>query len=64
MKDILGQELSVGDSVVVVRKGYRDMVKAKIIALTSKFIRAEYPLHYGNNMEDYLVLPSSVVKYQ
>lgn len=39
MKDFLGNELQVGDSVVAVRLGYRELVRCTIVALTVYKVR-------------------------
>ena len=35
MKDFLGNELNVGDDVVIMQKSYRNFIKGKIIRITT-----------------------------
>lgn len=61
MKDFIGQELSVGDVVVVAPKGYRGLIKATVNGFTPKNVKLVY-FDHCNRIEDYLVSPNSVVK--
>lgn len=36
MKDVVGQDVSIGDRVVITRTGYRDMVPGEVVKLTPK----------------------------
>jgi len=47
MKDFLGKELQIGDSVVVVVPNYREFVLAQIVAFTPKKVRVVYEDRYG-----------------
>lgn len=38
MKDFLGKELSLGDKVVFVQLGYRNLLKGEIIKMTAKTV--------------------------
>lgn len=42
MKDVFGNELSVGDTVAFYAPGYRSMIKGTVIAFTPKQVRVEY----------------------
>jgi hypothetical protein len=42
MKDFLGQEISIGDTVVLTAPKYRHFVKAKVIQFTPKKVRVEF----------------------
>lgn len=42
MKDFLGNQLDIGDEVVLTAPQYRHLVKAKVIAFTPKKVRVEY----------------------
>lgn len=42
MKDFLGNELAVGDEVVLIRPNYRQLVKAKINRFTKCFVILDY----------------------
>lgn len=42
MRDFLGNELFVGDDVVMIRPQYRDLVKAKILRFSMKTVFLEY----------------------
>jgi hypothetical protein len=61
-KDRFGQELQVGDKVVTMRKGYRELVNAKIIKFTPEYVRVEYKTQSGKWTEEYLVDPRDVIK--
>ena len=61
MKDFLGQELQVGDIVVVAPKNYRGLVKAKVVSLTPQKVRLTYRVS-RTETEEYIVFPDSVVK--
>ena len=43
MKDFLGNELNVGDTVVMIRPNYRELMKAKIIRFTNCFVVLSCP---------------------
>jgi hypothetical protein len=43
-KDFLGQELKVGDTVVFVQLGYRNLLKGKIERLTLKTAFLSHPM--------------------
>lgn len=65
MKDFLGRELSIGDSVVTTPRYYRGLVRAEVIAFKPKQVRMRYKntWNYGEGKdEEYLAFPSSVVK--
>lgn len=42
MKDFLGKDLQIGDSVVVAVPNYREFALAKIVAFTPKKVRVVY----------------------
>jgi hypothetical protein len=42
MIDFLGKELAVGDTVIMIAPGYRQMIKGTIINITPQKIRVEY----------------------
>ena len=42
MKDYLGQNLEIGDSVFFVEQGYRSFKKGKILRFTPQFVVVEY----------------------
>jgi hypothetical protein len=65
MKDFIGQELSIGDTVVTTPKHYRGLVKAVIISFTPKQVRVLYKNTWNFVVgvdEYYLTYPNSVVK--
>jgi len=41
-KDFLGQELQVGDEIVFVQLGYRNLLKGKIASITPKTLMIEH----------------------
>lgn len=67
MKDILDQELAVGDDVITTPKNYRGLVKAKIVGFTPKKVRVVYmnTWNYGHpgRDEDFLTPPDTLVKF-
>ena len=42
MKDFLGRDLELGDSVIVIAPGYRHFVLARVIAFTPKQVRVSF----------------------
>lgn len=42
MRDLLGNEVAVGDTVVIAITGYREMTKATVMKITPKGIKAEW----------------------
>lgn len=42
MKDFLGRDLEIGDSVIVIAPGYRHFVLARVIAFTPKQVRVSF----------------------
>lgn len=61
MKDFLGTEINIGDSVVLTEPGYRNFVKAKVIAFTPQKVRVEYKLKHSDSKYTYLGLPNFLV---
>lgn len=62
-KDRFNQDLQIGDTIVTMRKNYRELVTAKIIKFTPTKIRVEYQGRYSSApFEEYLVDPCDVVK--
>lgn len=66
MKDFLGQELAIGDTVVLTAPNYRMLIKAKVIALTPMKVRVEYnnTWNFGPSgfISTYLSEPAFLVK--
>ncbi|QBE66854.1 hypothetical protein [Pseudoduganella lutea] len=62
MKDFLGQELAVGDTVVVPRVGYVDLVKVTIRKITAKRLAVDATAQYRDPGELRYVDPLNVVK--
>ena len=60
MKDFLGKELQIGDSVVVAVPNYREFVLAKIVAFTPKKVRVVYENRDGK--QDLIQDPRQLVK--
>jgi hypothetical protein len=50
MKDFLGKELRIGDSVIIVAPNYREFVLAQIVAFTPKKVRVVYEDNYGKQV--------------
>jgi hypothetical protein len=42
MKDFLGRDLAIGDSVIVMAPNYRHFVLARVIAFTPKQVRVSF----------------------
>jgi peroxiredoxin len=42
MKDFLGNELNVGDDVVIMQKSYRNFIKGKIIRITKCMVIVQH----------------------
>ena len=42
MKDFLGHELAIGDSVIIIAPNYRHFVVARVIAFTATKVRVAY----------------------
>ena len=59
-KDFLGQELQVGDKVVCLRKGYRELAKAKIVDIMPIMIAVNYTV----TGDQYITQPCNTVKIQ
>lgn len=47
MKDILGQELAVGDLVAFNPPRYKGLTLGTIVKFSPKMVTVEYNLHYG-----------------
>lgn len=62
IKDFLGNDLNIGDKVVLTRPRYREFVMATIVAFTPQKVRVEYKRHYGNSIGEYLSEPNFLVK--
>ena len=60
MKDFLGKELQIGDSVVVVVPNYREFVLAQVVAFTPKKVRVVYENRDGK--QDLIQDPHQLVK--
>ncbi len=56
MKDFIGQEVAVGDTVICIEKGYNNLVKAKVTKITPQNIKVKYPKWNS----DYEVLRSRI----
>lgn len=66
MKDFLGNDLEIGDTVVLTAPSYRMFTKAKIIAFTPQKVRVEYnnTWNYGPSgyIQTYLAEPYFLIK--
>jgi len=67
VKDFLGNDLALGDEVVLTAPNYRHFVKAKVIKFTPKKVRVEYLNTWnfpsGNGLRlEYLSDPEFLVK--
>lgn len=59
MKDFLGNDLAVGDMVVMIRPHYRELVKAKIIRFTKCYVILEYAGSYKGEIKQ---TPDQMIK--
>lgn len=59
-KDFLGQELQVGDKVVCLRKGYRELAEAEIVDIMPVMIAVKYTV----TGDQYITQPCNTVKIQ
>jgi len=62
MKDFLGAELHIDDTVVMIRPHYRELVKATIVKFTDKFVFVKYKLHFGESYETVKQTPDQLIK--
>jgi hypothetical protein len=60
MKDLLGNELNIGDEVLFVRQNYRDFLRGGIVAFTPKFVRVSYA--QGDDVNEILQHASQLIK--
>lgn len=56
MKDFVGNEVKVGDTVICLEKGYNNLVKATVVKITPQNIKVKYPKWNS----DYEVLRSRI----
>lgn len=66
MKDFLGKQLELGDTVVITAPRYRQFALATVIAFTPKLVRVEYINNWNyqppGRLECYICEPSFLVK--
>lgn len=65
MKDYLGNDLSDGDIVVIMRPGYRDLCLAKVLGISpsGKTLYLQYKHHSGNYYNEVKQSGNQVIKY-
>jgi hypothetical protein len=63
MKDFLGNELQIGDRVVLNRPGYKYLVKGVVTKLTKKQVCVEFFNLINRSMESTYSSPSQLVKF-
>jgi hypothetical protein len=65
MKDFLGNELKVGDSVVAVELRYRNLLECTVVAITPQKVRllpwGKVQLQHDPNYHTFLQLPAQIV---
>lgn len=65
MKDFVGNELTLGDTVAVAPKNYRGLIRAQIIKFTPQQVRVKYKntWNFGTpgRDEEYLVYPGDLM---
>lgn len=65
MKDFLGNDLEVGDDVVSIELGYKNLYKTKIVKITSKTIFVEAPRKYQSYLREPVKrFSSQIIKIQ
>lgn len=47
MKDFVGNEVKVGDTVICLEKGYNNLIKAKVVKITPQAIKVTWPGMYN-----------------
>jgi len=65
MKDFLDNVLAIGDTVILIEPGYRNLVKGTVFAFTPKQVRVEYINDWNSNTPsryELLQYPSQLVK--
>ena len=62
MKDFLGEDLSIGDTVVMIRPGYRELVKAKIERFTKHYVFLKYIPHFSNIEDEIKQTPNQMIR--
>ena len=63
MKDFLGRELALGDSVIIIAPNYRHFVLARVIKFTPKQVRVAYNNDWnGYGYCELLQSPSQLTK--
>lgn len=60
-EDFLGNEVTIGDKVVVCRKNYRDFVIAEVIGLTPKAFRVRYKASWDKDREEVYLTPYAIL---
>ena len=59
MKDCLNHNLEVGDEVILIKHGYRELTKGVIIGFTPKMVRISTKSHWQGKVNQY---PNQIVK--
>lgn len=63
MKDILGNELVIGDFILANDKNYSELILCKIYKFTPKSCRAIFYSKYGtNNVDDSIFTSNQIIK--
>lgn len=63
-KDYLGQALTVGDAVIIIAKGYRELRLATVTGETPQYIYVEYQPYLRGDKEKMRQLPTQVIKVE
>jgi len=62
VKDFVGNEVQVGDTVICLEKGYNNLVKATVVKITPQAIKVTWPgMPYDRSV---LRLRDQFVKYE
>lgn len=62
MKDFLGNELNIGDTVVMIMPGYRSLVKSTILRFTKCYVILDlrnFPYVYNDEIKQF---PDQMIK--
>lgn len=59
MRDFLGQQLEVGDHVVIIEPMYRNLLAATVVAFTPRKIRVQYTATHARAVKDSILVEST-----
>jgi len=62
MKDFLGRELSLDDSVIMITPGYRDFSLARVVGFTPQYVKVVLKSPGTNSVREMKQKPEQLVK--